>query len=316
MNAPEDTPLFVVTERPRQPTRSLASRVFSFVSSVVVVGLICGGVYFGVTSNKPYVVGGEGGAPGLVKVPPKPPRPITTDGGGKEPDPIETVIHERSLTEGSGDVVTASPNNQKAETHAQASDLVLASLKSAKQGMFTKANDLVEEARHICPDHPGATGAWYLAAYAEKYSNLADEALTRLNGANDSVDLGPKFGRGAFIERNEDEYTFRCRGKNTKFPLAKLNAMDGVRFGITRQFLDNADLPANHLILAGIHYLKDIDETGRYNHKSREKCVAAAVDRCERVTSREDDVAEHATHMLALFEWLGSQADEQESASR
>jgi hypothetical protein len=180
--------------------------------------------------------------------------------------------------------------------------------------MFIRANDLADDARHVWPDHPAAEGARYLAAYAEKYPALADEAIERISG--DNVDLGPKYGRAAFIERMGDTYKFHRQGGKLELTIAALNGTDGVRFCITRQFLDNADLTANHLILAAIHYLKNLDETGCCNVKAPEKCLAAAVARCSRATGRNDEAAEHAKHMRALFEWLGPEAAASEMTSK
>jgi hypothetical protein len=80
--------------------------------------------------------------------------------------------------------------------------------------------------------------------------------------------------------------------------------MNGVRFRITRQFLDNADLPANNLILAAVHHLKSIDETGNYNHANADTCLDAAVARCQKAASRSDVVAEQAKQILELFDWM------------
>jgi hypothetical protein len=305
MNPPPVPPFFVVTERPRRSTRSTLSRVFSFVSSLAVVGLICFGVYLGITTNKPFKQGADGRAPGLVNAPPEAPRPIMPPSGGNPPEPIQPVVHNPMPGAGSGGVQTASPNDPKAEKIARADALVHAALKAAKQGMFVKANDLADEARRVCPDHPAATGAWYLAAYAKEYPALADEARERISG--DNVDLGPKFGRAAFVEREGDTYKFRWEGGKLELTITELDAMDGVRFSITRQFLGNADFTANHLILAAVHHLKNIDETGGGNVEAPEKCLAAAVDRCKQAAGQDDAAAEHAKHMIALFAWLEAQ---------
>ena len=305
MNPPPVPPFVIVTERPRRPTRSMWSRVYSLVSSLAVVGLICCGVYFGVTSNKPFMKGAEGRAPGLVNAPPEAARPIMPPSGGKQPEPIQPVVHNPMPGAGSGGVQPASPNDPKAEKIARADALVHASLKAAKQGMFVKANDLADEARRVCPDHPAATGAWYLAAYAKEYPDLADKARAGIGG--DNVDLGPKFGRAAFVEREGDTYKFRWQGGRLELTITELDTTDGVRFSITRQFLSNADFTANHLILAAVHHLKNIDETGGCNVEAPEKCLAAAVGRCKQAAGQDDEAAEHAEHMLALFAWLESE---------
>ena len=104
---------------------------------------------------------------------------------------------------------------------------------------------------------------------------IGAKARSRIGG--DNVDLGPKFGRAAFVEREGDTYKFRWQGGALKLTITELDATDGVRFSITRQFLGYADFTANHLILAAVHHLKNIDETGGCNVEAPEKCLAAAV---------------------------------------
>ena len=306
MNPPPVPQISVVAVRSPRRKRSIVSELFGLVSSLAIVGLICCGVYFGVTSNKPFMKGAEAGPPVVMKPRAHTAKPIIPDGGGKVAETVEQTTHEQPVLEkGTSDFEGSDPTKQQDKEIAGPDALVHESLKAAKQGMFGKANDLADEARQLAYDHPAATGAWYLAAYAEKYPDLADEALEKLNG--DDVYLGPKYGRAAFVEREGDIYKFRWRGGKLELTLAELQKMDDVRFEMTRKFLDNADLTANHLILAAVHYLKNIDETGRYNFKQPEKCLEAAVARCEKAAGRGDEAAEHAEHMLGLFAWLESE---------
>jgi hypothetical protein len=186
----------------------------------------------------------------------------------------------------------------------EADGLVMRSLEAAKDGRFASANDLAKQALRVFPQHRAAVGAWLLAGYGQQYTKLADERLAQLNNNNDEIELGTRYGRAAFIERNDDVYTLRCRGSNKEFTVQQLNGMNGVRFRITRQFLDNADLPANNLILAAVHHLKSIDETGNYNHANADACLDAAVARCQKAASRSDVVAEQAKQILELFDWM------------
>ena len=211
MNPPPVPPFVLVTERPRRPTRSMWSRVYSFVSSLAVVGLICCGVYFGVTSNKPFMKGAEAGPPVVVKPRTHTAKPIIPDGGGKVAETVKQTTHEQPvLDDVTSDFEGSDSKKPQNEEIARPDALVHESLKAAKQGMFGKANDLADEARQLAYDHPAAKGAWYLAAYAEKYPDLADEALEKLSG--DDVYLGRKFGRVAFVARDGDLYQFRWRG--------------------------------------------------------------------------------------------------------
>lgn len=306
MNPPPVPRISVVDVRSPRRKRSIVSELFGLVSSFTVVGLICCGVYFGVTSNKPFMKGAEAGPPVVVKPRTHTAKPIIPDGGGKVAETVKQTTHEQPvLDDVTSDFEGSDSTKPQNEEIARPDALVHESLKAAKQGMFGKANDLADEARQLAYDHPAATGAWYLAAYAEKYPALAYEALEKLNG--DDIYLGRKYGRVAFVEREGDIYKFRWRGGKLELTLAELQKMDDVRFEMTRKYLDNADFTANHLILAAIHHLKNIDETGRYNLKQPEKCLEAAVARCEKAAGQGDEAAKHAGHMLALFAWLESE---------
>lgn len=314
MNPPSLPPVIVTIQKPPRRKRSIVSQLFGLVSSLAIVGLICCGVYFGITSNRPFMEGATTGTLGVVNRPTQIARPITPNGGGRAEQPVKQATHEVPILEkGTSDFEGSDPKKQQDKEIAGPDALVHESLKAAKQGMFGKANDLADEARQLAYDHPAAMGAWYLAAYAEKYPSLADEALEKLNG--DDVYLGPKYGRAAFVEREGDIYKFRWRGGKLDLTLAELKKMDEVRFEMTRKFLDNADFTANHLILAAVHHLKNIDETGRYNFKQPEKCLEAAVARCKKAAGRGDEAAEHAEHMLGLFAWLEPKPGGNESES-
>lgn len=282
------------------------SELFRFVSSFVIVGLICGGVYLGVTLNGPLMKGADAGTVNVLSRPTKPARPTVPNGGGKAPEQIRPATYEVPISDKEGsDSRTSEPTHSQTNSGARADILVHESLAAAKHGEFGKANDLANEARQLASDHPAATGAWYLAAYAKNYPDLADEALEKMGG--DDIYLGAKYGRVAFVERDEDTYKFRWRGGKLELSLAELKKMDDVRFGLTRKYLDNANHTANHLILAAVHYLKNIDETGRYNLEEPVTCLGAAVARCEIAVGKGDEVSEHARQMLALFAWLESQ---------
>lgn len=297
---PSESPVIIVrTRRPRGPHPSALATlmpVLSVVWAVGLVGLIAYAMSLG--PRKPTTVS-KVAPPKVVTVAPRESaRPLPQRGAGRDARQVRHVVYDKSdpRTRTSPTPVVG------AKDHIERADaLVVESLGAAKEGLFVKANDLAQDALRLCPDHPAATGAWYLAAYAQQYTKLADEALERLNG---DVDLGSKYGIAAFIERNGDTYTFRCRGANRKFTSRQLGAMNGVRFRITRQFLDNAENPANDLILAAVHYLKSIDTSGNQNLANPAASLDAAVTRCTNATRGADGLAEHAGHVLALFRWL------------
>lgn len=304
MNAP-DFPLVVVVPRHSlRRERSMSTEIQALVSSFVIVSLMCYGVYLGITTGKAATTPTRATKTGVVKQSMEGDQPITPRGSGKERTPVQQVTHVKPVTSGRKNGTASSADRRVSSAADRADALVLESLKAARQGLFTKANDLAQEARRLCPNHPAATGAWYIAAYAEQYTGLADEALSRLNGAHDDIDLGPKYGRSAFVERNGDAYTFRTKGGHKSFTATQLNNMDGVRFRIARQFLDNGDMPANDLILAAIHHLKNIDESGSYSRYNPERSLVAAQARCRGAADRGGEVSGHARHLLDLFAWL------------
>lgn len=296
--------LVVVARRPSRRTRSVLSEVTTLVSSLAVVASISYLVYIGLPPHQwPTITPSR-----RASSPAETLRPAVAKGGGKSSSHTEPVVYApRSAPKPPRPAPHPTPTPQPTDARvARADALVVASLKAAGEGMFIKANDLAHEARDVCSDHPAAFGAWYLAAYTKQYTELADEALTRLNGANDDVFLGTKLGRGAFVERNDDTYTFFVKGRHIRLTEHELTQIDGVRSGITRRFLDKADNPANHLILASIHYGKHLDETGQLNLAQPKKCLIEAVGRCKRVAERDGEPAEHARHMLSMFAWIES----------
>lgn len=302
---------FVVVVQRHSPRRrqSMAGELYALASSFVIVGLICYGVYLGIATGKSATAATQVPKATVVMRSTQTARPVKHRGAGKNQSPIRQVSHVVLATGSRRNGITASAERRGGGGVARADALVLESLQAARQGMFTKANDLAQEARRICPTHPAATGAWYVAAYAAQYPDLADEALSRLNGTNDDIDLGSRYGRSAFVERTGDTYTFRCKGGNKTFTAATLNSMDGVRFRIARQFLDDGGMPANDLILAAVHHLKNLDAAGNYSQYNRERSLVAAQARCRRAVGRDADVSKHARHLLALFDWLQARAD-------
>ena len=301
MNTP-NSPIVVVRNAPRSPAKTAPTRQRPPVAAILSVGIVGLLAFaFFLVPRAPLVSPGAVKTVRLVKTLKERPQRRVTHGTSRTPlhvhqVALRTPVKNEHLPQCEG------PVYDNAATEADG--LVMRSLEAAKEGRFATANDLAEQALRVFPQHRAAAGAWFLAGYAQQYTRLADEALAQLNNNNDEIELGPRYGRAAFIERNDDVYTLRCRGSNKKFTIQQLNGMNGVRFRITRQFLDNADLPANNLILAAVHHLKSIDETGNYNHANADTCLDAAVARCQKAASRSDVVAEQAKQILELFDWM------------
>ena len=76
------------------------------------------------------------------------------------------------------------------------------------------------------------------------------------------MDLGSKYGKALFIEKDDQSVTFRTKGQNKRFSRKELQGIPGVRFRITQQFLANANNPANDLILGAFQFLRHVDANG------------------------------------------------------
>lgn len=312
--SPTEFPQFVVTPRRPAYRRQAAVPLPVLLLSVVLPTVITAAMNLGSSDVLLQVVKPLLQTPRTAALPPRESeRPMTRVGSGAPATQVQQVRYEQVST-GNGRKAVHKP--AAVDRTAKVNRLIGESLKAARQGLFVKANDLAQDALQLQPDHQAAKGAWYLAAYAKQYTDLADEALSRLNSANTDVYLGPKYGRGAFVERDGDVVSFRCKGGKQSFTLQQLNSMDGVRFRITRQYLDNADNPANHLILAGMHYLKCIDEKGSFNAADPAACLDAAMTRCSKAVDANAEASGHAKDILALLVWLKGQPSLNDVATR
>ena len=130
-----------------------------------------------------------------------------------------------------------------------------------RKGFFDEADLDAQKALAAAPGLDEAEAMRLTVAYVRQYTGLAEDARKSLNG-NNVVDLGPKWGKGAFIEQDEKSVTFRVRGKNKPFTFAELDAIPGARFRITAAFLDNAALPVNDLILGAYQFVRQLDAEG------------------------------------------------------
>ena len=100
-----------------------------------------------------------------------------------------------------------------------------------------------------------------MVAYVEQYLGLADDARLALNGSSE-IDLGPKYGRVQFVEQNDMEIKFFSKGRHVTLPIRKFEGLPGVRFRVTRDYLDRAKNPANDLILGSYNFLLKVDANG------------------------------------------------------
>lgn len=179
--------------------------------------------------------------------------------------------------------------------------LVEDGVKACREGRFEAAVDLGHKVARLAPNDPRGTAVQLLALYAEQYPKLADEAVDRMNGAVE-VDLGRRYSVGAFVERNGDEIAFMARGRHVRFAAREFNALDGVRFRVTKQYLENGNQPANDLILGAIHFPNQLkrdgtfDQTGVPSQQAARDCWEAAA------RSHDDQVADHGRSLLSLLE--------------
>lgn len=230
-----------------------------------------GGSTLGETQVVVKVVGGGGGKP-------TPPNPNPKPGPVPAPPPIPAPV-----------VGDAKATLQDA-------------LKLARQGSFTEARRLAERAHRQMPDE--SDGLSYLISYAEQYSTLADQARGALNGSSE-VDLGPPYGKAQFVEQTADEITFFAKGKHKSFSINKFNTLKGVRFRVFRTYLDNAQIPANDLIIGAYQFLLRVNERGEQDANGG---VPEAKSRLRKaITSGHSETIEHGTLMMKSIELLASE---------
>ena len=200
----------------------------------------------------------------------------------------------------------APPVGPSSEARKSVEELIASGLKACREGWFDAADDLGTEATRLAPHDPRGHGIRVLTAYLRQYPDLADEAIDRMNGAVE-VDLGRRYGIGAFVERSGDEVVFMAKGRHERFTIREFNSLDGVRFRVTRQFLENGRQPANDLILGAVHYVKQLDETGAYRPDAAG--VKQAVSRRWETAAQSFDqqVASHAQALLSLLDDSGRQ---------
>ena len=191
------------------------------------------------------------------------------------------------------------PPPVRLQNTAAAEEHITNAIKNARQGSFDEADRDAQKALRAAPGFQEAAAVRFLVAYQRQYSDLADKALAALN-ENNVVFLGTKNGDGAFIERNRDSITFRVPGRNKAFTVKELNGTPGVRFGITKQFLDNAQNPANNLILGAWHFITQQTSDGLVDTDGSRRAARDCWQKA--VLFGNPDIGEHATQMITLLD--------------
>lgn len=250
--APEP-PLIVRTHVPRYRHGFTLENLAGAVGALVMCGLVLLGVGWFINQSwedlNEKTRPGARPKPGLTEITPV--RPIVRPGGGKPAKPKKTPGTSEPEEGGGASVVPASV----ADAHRQLED----ALKLARQGSFDEALRLTQRASAALPDQ--SEGLGLIIEYARQYTQLAEQARRALNGSNE-VDLGYPYGKAQFVEQDMNQITFFAKGKHERFPIAKFNSLKGVRFRVTRDFLDNAENSANDLILGACHFLMKVGDTG------------------------------------------------------
>lgn len=129
----------------------------------------------------------------------------------------------------------------------------------ARQGSFDEALRLAQRASKAMPEQ--SEGLELIIQYSRQYTHLADQARQAINGSQE-LNVGPPYGTAQFVEQDANGITLFIRGKHERFTIPQFNGLKGVRFRITRDYLDNAHAPANDLILGACHFLMRVDDTG------------------------------------------------------
>ena len=183
----------------------------------------------------------------------------------KVPNALPIVAPDEPIDVPKGAGKSLPPKRVRAEVAAPLNEKAFQHLKQAvenfRKGNFKEADFDAQKALKINPRFEEAKTVRILIGYAKQYPQLAESAENALNG-NCEVDLGSKYGRAWFIEKDDESVTFRTKGQNKRFSRKELQGIPGVRFRITQQFLGNADNNANDLILGAFQFLRHVDANG------------------------------------------------------
>jgi hypothetical protein len=245
-----------VVYRPSHDGAQLALGAVSLL--VVVIGIGFGAIVF-TPQTRPSPPPRKPPKPSYVATVPTTPKPPIHSGGGKASRPSNLnslpVPKRPPVHGGTGDLRGALRHLQEA-------------VAEIKKGRFDAGEEYAAKARRADPTCKEADAVVLVSQYVRQYTKLADEALASLDGSS-IVDLGPDKGECLFIEKGDDWVKFRVNFKNERFTMQELSNLPGVRFRITRQFLDNnAHNPGNNLILGAYQYIHGLDSNGVVQRKS------------------------------------------------
>jgi len=185
----------------------------------------------------------------------------------KVPNALPIVAPDEPIDVPKGAGKSLPPKRVQAEVAAplnvnkEAFQHVKQAVENCRKGNFKEADSDAQKALKINPRFEEAKTVRILIGYAKQYPKLATDAENALNG-NCEVDLGSKYGKALFIEKDDQSVTFRTKGQNKRFSRKELQGIPGVRFRITQQFLGNADNNANDLILGAFQFLRHVDANG------------------------------------------------------
>ena len=275
----EDLPIIIRTTVRRSRTGFKLDNIVGLISIVVMLGIA--GLWFELMKPR------TAPRPRPAVVPPAK-RPVVPLGNGWAAHPKPQPAPQPQV-----------PPPVRLQNTAAAEEHITNAIKNARQGSFDEADRDAQKALRAAPGFQEAAAVRFLVAYQRQYSDLADEALDALNG-NNVVFLGTKYGDVAFIERNGNSITFRVPGRNKAFTVKELNGTPGVRFGITKQFLDNAQNPANNLILGAWHFITQQTSDGLVDTDGSRRAARDCWQKA--VLFGNPDIGEHATQMITLLD--------------
>jgi len=286
----------VVIHVPRRRRRSGfdLENVAGAIGGLLMCGLIVFGVgmfikLWWVDIQRPLI------KPPVVPLPVEPPpdRPTVKPGGGRPTSGDEGTKLVKPDQQDSGGQAMEVVDRQRAAA--------LENLKQAKklagEGSFDEALRLAGRAKRAMPDE--SEGLMLMIDYVEQYTGLADAAQLALNGSSE-VDLGGKWGKAQFVQQDAESITFFAKGKHERFTQAQFEGIKGVRFRVTRDFLDRAANPTNDLIIGSYQFLMRVNESGILNVPGSRDAAGRRLRKA--IESGDAESAESASLMIKVLD--------------
>jgi hypothetical protein len=286
----QPVPLVIHTNVPRRRSRFDLESVASTIGALILCMLVIAGVGWFVHQWWQDVNAvGSVNNPIKPAISPAPVPPVVNRGGGL---PAPTADDNRE-----SQAPGPAPGPKSPRDKPTAREHLEAAVKHAREQSFGAALELAQKAKPEMPEE--SDGLALMVAYVRQYLTLADDARLALNGSSE-LDLGPKYGRVQFIEQNDTDISFFSQGRRETLPIRKFNSLPGVRFRVTRDYLDRAKNPANDLILGSYNFLLKVDANGVVD-------AAKSLREAERrfrtaIASGEPTSAEQATVMMKTLQ--------------